>query len=72
VRGCSEEPYGVGLLQSLVCVSRYRQGCQIGYFMANFKNFDHCLSGLAMKKRIWRLKIWPFFSLLLKNDIFIK
>jgi len=36
---------------SCVCFASI-QGCQMGYFMANFKTFDHFLTALAMKKRI--------------------
>jgi len=41
-----------------------KAGCQIGHFMANFENFGHFLTALAMKKRIWPFcEIWPFFGL---------
>jgi len=31
--------------------------------MADFENFDHFLTALAMKKRIWPFcKIWLFFG----------
>jgi len=46
------------------CLGRWiglRQGCQIGYFMANFEKFDHFLNALGMKKHTWPYcKIWPF------------
>jgi len=47
------------LLLNLAGFLIINQGCQIGYFMANFKKSGHFRSRLAMKKRIWPFcKIW--------------
>ena len=43
------------------------QGCQIGHFMANFKQIGHFWSAFTMKKTFGH-----FFSLPLWNEIFVK
>jgi len=51
-----------GSLEKVLFSRFVEQGCQIGYFMANFEKIGHFLTALAMTKRIWPIcKIWPFF-----------